>query len=153
MNDQKGTKETDERIVAQKRKIKSDAYQILMLCLLVAMLVKQYLLKAPPSVLALDLLCVIGIAIYVAIHNISLGIDLWHVQSVKKLVLQSIGIGVVWIVLFSVLAGERDLFALGFGFVCFAATFVAFRLFLSRKAGKKQEQINAQLDAQEQEEE
>lgn len=153
MNNEKDKKETDERVVAQRRKIQSDAYQILILCLLVSMLVKQYMLKVAPSVLALDLLCVIGITVYTSIRTLSLGVDLWRFHSLKKLILQSVAIGVIWVVLFSVLTGERDAFSLGFGFVGFVAFFIACTVIFSHKAGKKQAEINAQLDAQEQEEE
>lgn len=43
----KKSKMNDERVVSQRRKIQSDAYQILVYCLLISVLIQQFIMNAP----------------------------------------------------------------------------------------------------------
>lgn len=69
--------ENDERVVAQRRKIGSDAFQILAIGLFISVLVQQYLFNAPFVQYAAEIVLFIAIAIYVLIRNLMVGNDLF----------------------------------------------------------------------------
>ncbi|NLA10876.1 MAG: hypothetical protein GX883_01970 [Firmicutes bacterium] len=63
----------DERIILQKRKIGSDAFGIIYLGLLISVLVQQFLLKAPFSQYAAELVIFLAGAVYILVRNILVG--------------------------------------------------------------------------------
>ena len=67
----------DERIVTQRRKINSEAYGILMIVLLVSVIVQQYWLKAPIEQYAVELICFLGMSVYILIRYMMFGHDLF----------------------------------------------------------------------------
>lgn len=73
----KKQKVTDERILAQKRKIGSDAFQIIFLGLLASILIQQYFFKAPFSQYVVEFILLITGSFYVAIRNFMAGNDIF----------------------------------------------------------------------------
>ena len=67
----------DERIVAQRRKINSEAYSIVMIVLLCSILVQQFLLKAPIEQYAVEMICFFGMSVYIIARYITLGLNLY----------------------------------------------------------------------------
>lgn len=67
----------DERIVAQHRKINSEAYGILMIVLLCSMLVQQFLLNAPFEQYAVEFICFFGMSLYMIIRYMTLGLNIY----------------------------------------------------------------------------
>lgn len=69
--------ENDERVLTQKRKIGSDAFQILFFGLLVSVLVQQYFFNAPFAQYAVEIVLFIAVSIYVITRNLMVGNDLF----------------------------------------------------------------------------
>ena len=67
----------DERVVAQRRKIHSEAYSILMMVLLASILVQQFLLSAPFEQYAVEFICFFGMSIYMIIRYLTFGLDIY----------------------------------------------------------------------------
>jgi FtsH-binding integral membrane protein len=67
----------DELVAAQRRKIASDAYGILMIALLASVLVQQFLLNAPFEQYAVEAICFFGMSAYIIVRYVTLGIDLY----------------------------------------------------------------------------
>jgi hypothetical protein len=67
----------DERVVAQRRKITSEAYGILMFVLLSSIVIQQFLLNAPFEQYAVEFISFFGISIYIIIRYMTLGLDLY----------------------------------------------------------------------------
>lgn len=67
----------DERIVAQRRKINSEAYGILMIALFGSMLVQRFLLNAPFEQYAFEFICVFGASLYMIIRYMTLGLSIY----------------------------------------------------------------------------
>ncbi len=67
----------DERIVAQRRKINSDAYGILMIILLGSILVQQFLLNASFEQYAVEFICFFGMSAYMIIRYLTSGFNLY----------------------------------------------------------------------------
>ncbi|WP_312940526.1 DUF6773 family protein [Oscillibacter sp.] len=67
----------DERIAAQRRKINSDAYGILMAVLLISILVQQFFLNAPFKQYAVETICFFGMSFYMIVRYMTLGLDLY----------------------------------------------------------------------------
>ena len=67
----------DERVVAQRRKINSEAYGILIVVLLLSIIVQQYLLNAPFEQYAVEFICFIGMSFFVLVRNMMLGLNLF----------------------------------------------------------------------------
>ncbi|CUX37719.1 hypothetical protein BN3590_01077 [Clostridium sp. C105KSO15] len=67
----------DERVVAQRRKINSEAYGILMIVLLGSILVQQFLLNAPFKQYAVEVICFFGMSLYMTIRYMTLGLDIY----------------------------------------------------------------------------
>ena len=63
----------DERVVAERRKINSEAYGILVILLAASVLVQGYLLNAPFEQYAVELICWIGVSIYMIARYMTLG--------------------------------------------------------------------------------
>ncbi len=67
----------DERTVAQKRKIGSETCNLLLLALLVAILVQQFVLNVPFAHYAAEFICFFGACSYLLIRNLTSGNDLY----------------------------------------------------------------------------
>ncbi|WP_186429585.1 DUF6773 family protein [Clostridium sp. BSD9I1] len=87
----------DERILIQKRKIGSDAFQILFYGLLLSVLIQQYMFNAPFSQYAVEVILFIAISVYIIVRNIMVGNDLFESSkySQKLVVLNSLVTGLV----------------------------------------------------------
>ena len=64
----------DERVVAQRRKIISEAYGILMIALFCSILVQKFLLNAPFEQYAVEFICIFGMSLYLMIRHLTLGL-------------------------------------------------------------------------------
>lgn len=149
----------DERILIQKRKIGSDAFQILFYGLLLSVLVQQYMFNAPFSQYAVEVILFIAISVYIIVRNIMVGNDLFESSkySQKLVVLNSLVTGLVVAIINTTLnymkLGEwfkRDIInTLLVAAVTFLSssiiTFIAFEtLYIVNK--KKQEKIESMLN-------
>jgi len=67
----------DERVVAQRRKINSEAYGILMIVLLGSILVQQFLLNAPFEQYAVEVICFLGMSIYMIVRYMTVGLNIY----------------------------------------------------------------------------
>lgn len=67
----------DERVLAQRRKISSEAYGILMIALFISMVVQQFFLNAPFEQYAAEFMCFMGISIYILVRYMTLGLDIF----------------------------------------------------------------------------
>ncbi len=140
----------DERIISQRRKIQSDAYQILLYCLFVSVLIQQFLLNAPFSQFAAELFCLAGMVIYVAVRYLITGIDVCNSaeQSKKRTLLNSLITGVISTGILAVLSGERSIGSLFLFLIVFSVCFFAMQtvmLFLNKK---RQKQLDDIIDEQ-----
>lgn len=149
----------DERILAQKRKIGSDAFQILFYGLLLSVLVQQYMFNAPFSQYAVEIVLFIAISIYIIVRNIMVGNDLFESSkhNQKLVVVNSLVSGLVVAIINTTLNYLRlgDLFKKDIAntilisaitFLCASIiAFVAFEiLYVVNK--KKQKQIELMLN-------
>ena len=101
----------DERILSLRRKIQSDAYQILIYGLLASILIQQFILKAPFSQFAVEFICLILMGIYMTIRHLTAGIDLWNFKerTNKKIIINGLTSSIISVTLIAVLEGERNL--------------------------------------------
>ncbi|MDF2866204.1 MAG: hypothetical protein K0R72_1022 [Clostridia bacterium] len=76
----------DERVVAQKQKILSESYVILMIILIISIFIQQNLLNAPFKQYAVEFICFFGISIYILIRNLTLGIDMFGEKKKAKII-------------------------------------------------------------------
>lgn len=67
----------DERVSAQRLKINSDAFGILMIALLASILIQQYPLNAPFEQYAVECICFFGMSIYMTVRYIALGLSIY----------------------------------------------------------------------------
>lgn len=74
----------DERAVAQKHKIGSEACNLLLGGLIISLLIKDYVFNLPFSQYATELLCLFGASIYIVIRNIIAGNDLFETKGKGK---------------------------------------------------------------------
>lgn len=58
----------------------SDAYQILVYCLMISVLIQQFIMNAPFAQFAVEFFCLIGSGIYITIRNLSVGVYIWDPQ-------------------------------------------------------------------------
>lgn len=148
----KKTNIQDERIITQRRKIQSDAYQILLYCLIIAIMVQQFILKAPFSQFAVEFFCLIGCGIYMSIRHLTMGIDLWNSTTLtfKKVLINGAVTGVISVAFLAILTGQRDIGDLAIFFLSFTAFYVIGNLLLQYMSQKKQKKIDEKLNWDEQ---
>lgn len=93
----KNQKIQDERVVVQRRKVNSEAYGILMIVLFASILVQQLILNAPFEQYAVEVICFFGMAIYMIIRYMTLGLNIYgDGKRTKNLpVLNSIATGLI----------------------------------------------------------
>lgn len=143
-------KKNDERIILERRKIQSDAYQILVWCLLISILIQQFILRAPASQFAAELLILIGLGIYVTIRHLSLGLDIWDFNSTsnkKKLAFSSVYTAALSAVILFILTGTGNIMEISIFFICFTLFNFIAKSLLYTAFKRKQRQIDEELDS------
>lgn len=151
----------DERILAQKRKIGSDAFNIVWIGLLISVLVQQYIFDAPFAQYAVELILFIAASIYVVVLNLLGGNDLFASKKGNHMlvIINSLVCGITVAIINTILnyvkysaatplpIGLNTVLVAGITFVC--ATITAFipleLLYLANK--KKQARIENLLNA------
>ncbi len=138
----------DERIISLRRKIQSDAYQILLFCLFFSIIIQQFLLNAPFSQFAAEFCCLIGIGIYTTIRHLITGIDIWNStkQSNKKIMISSLTSGIISTGILTVLSGERNIQKLILFFVVFSVCYFIIQFLIIFLNKKRQKQINQMIN-------
>ncbi len=147
----KNIKNQDERVLAQRRKIQSDGFQLLIYALLISVLIQQIFLQAPPSQYMVELLCLIGAGLYNLIRNLNIGNNLFgdESNSGKNIFKNAIFSGVGAIIFFAILIGEKNIWnLLSYGLI-FAAIFVCRTYFIHYISKRKQDKIKRELDMDE----
>lgn len=141
----------DERVVLQRRKIQSDAYQILICCLLASILIQQFLMNAPFSQIAAEFFCVIAMGIYITLRHLTAGIDIWKRDSSdwKKLMAGSIISGTVCTALMVFIAGIKRVDTLCTFFLCYSAFYFLAHFTIRRLSGRRLRQIEEEMDKEE----
>lgn len=152
----------DERVLAQKRKISSDAFQLVWIALIISVLVQQYLFDAPFSQYCVEFICFFMASIYILVRNFNVGNDIYgDKNSSKKIILINslvvgISVGITVTALnyakYGHLNAENLSSFLVSGLITFiVATFVSYLIasFLNRANRKKQASIETKLDEDE----
>lgn len=156
----------DERVVAQRRKINSEAYGILMIALLCSMFVQQFLLNAPFEQYAVEYICFFGMSIYMMIRYMTLGLNIYGEGKWVKAIpfVYSIVAGIVVTAINGVLnytqyAEQYKEDGIGYFIAVLAVTFISATVSvfvvlscLNYLNKKKQAKIQKQLDEKEQDE-
>lgn len=157
----KTNKIIDERVIAQKRAISSDAFGIVYIGLLISILVQQLIYKAPFSQYAAEFILFIVAALYILARNIMVGNDLYGTRTngQKMVVVNSLVCGLTSSIVIAVSSYQQGtgkiidfsegLLTLVIAFlVSTAASFVGFQLLyvLNRK---RQNQLVSKLDQDE----
>lgn len=154
----------DERVSAQRRKINSEAYGILMIVLLVSIIVQQFLLNASFEQYAAEFLCFFGMSIYMIVRYMTLGLNIYGEGNRAKSIslVNSIVTGITVTAINGVLNYTRysehykengiSLFIAVLAVTFISATLIVFVLMscLNYLNEKKQEKIQKQLDEDEQ---
>ena len=157
----------DERVVAQRRKVNSEAFSIIMIVLVASILVQQFLLNAPYEQYVVELICFIGMALYMVIRYMTLGLNIFGEGKQAKAApfVNSIVTGIVVAVINGVLnyaqyAEHYQEDGVGYFFAILGITFVSATIFtfavlscIGYLNKKKQTQIQKLLDADEQDDE
>ncbi|MEK3982445.1 DUF6773 family protein [Paenibacillus sp. FSL K6-3166] len=147
----KKSKINDERIVSQRRMTQSDAYQILVYCLMISVLIQQFIMNAPFAQFAVEFFCLIGSGIYITIRNLSVGVYIWDPpnQTNKKLLTNSIISGGICVSLLIILAGERKVWNMTLIFVAVTIIHFLTHLVLRNINKKRQRQIDDEISSDE----
>lgn len=66
----------DERVMAQRQKVNSEAYGILMAILLVSIVAQQFIFKAPLKQYAAEAISFFAMSVYMIIRYLNLGVNL-----------------------------------------------------------------------------
>lgn len=160
----KTTKIKDERVVNMRRKIQSDAFQVLFYGLLFSIIIQEYFFNAPFSQVAVEVVLFIVSGIYIVVANILVGNDIYSSDNKKRgqilVIVQSVvcglAVGVVNTVLNYFKLGSLVTTNLGntilISFITFLSTtlvsFVVFEiLFLVNR--KRQNKIEAEFNKEE----
>lgn len=155
--------EQDERVVAQRRKINSEAYGILMFALLCSILVQEFFLDAPFQQYAAEVICFLGATIYMIVRYMMLGLNLYSGDKQTKAIpfVSSIATGIVITAINGVFnytryAERYKEDGIGYFIAVLAVTFISATIFVSVLLSflnyinkKKQAQIQKQLDKDE----
>lgn len=157
----------DERVLAQRRKINSEAYGILMTILLCSVLVQQRLLNAPFEQYSVELICFFGMSLYMIIRYMTLGLDIYGEEGKRTKVnsfLYSIVTGIIVTVANGVLnytqyAEQYREDGIGYFIAVLAVTFLSATVSayvvlscLKYLNAKRQAKIQKQLDEKERDE-
>jgi len=151
----------DERAVAQKRKIGSEACNLLLGGLVISLLIKEYVFNVPFSQYATEVLCLFGASIYIVIRNIITGNNVFETKNngKKSVVVSSLVGGLVTCVIGGIANyakygekytdGKFFLITLAILFVC--GTVITFLIysFIYKLNQKRQKKIAEELDKEE----
>lgn len=150
----------DERTVAQKRKIGSDTCNLLLLALMIAILVQQYVLNVPFAHYAAEFICFFGACSYILIRNIIGGNDLYNRKNTgfKLVIINSLVCGCTICIVTGIANYARYgdkatsniwIITLAITFLCgTAAAFLGFFI-LHYLNNRKQKRIEDELDEEE----
>jgi purine-cytosine permease-like protein len=150
----------DERTTAQKRKIASETCSLLLLALMIAILVQQYVLNVPFANYAAEFICFFGASCYLLIRNITSGIDLYSQKNrgFKWVIISSLVCGLTICVVTGIANYTRYgdnaapyiwLITFAITFLCgTAAAFLGFSI-IHYLNNKRQKDIEAELDEEE----
>lgn len=139
---------TDERILAERRKIQSRGYAYIVYILLISIIVQQFFMNAPFAQYSVEFFILIGCGIYNIISNYMKGIDIWNPRGdgKKQILLSTLISGVASVILYVILSGQSEFDGLVFYFVVFVISFFAVRLIMIALNRKKQESIDKQIN-------
>ncbi len=142
---------TDERVVAERRKIQSDAYGLMILGLLIAVLIQQFVFVAPVEQYAVELLFVVGAGVYNLIRTISSGMDIYggKVMGWKAIIVRAIPAGILAMLLNSIITGLDDVPTIIISGAVFMAMFILVQLGIWLLNKRKQQKIDRKLDEDE----
>ncbi|NLO21774.1 MAG: hypothetical protein GX119_07210 [Syntrophomonadaceae bacterium] len=150
----------DERTVAQKRKIASETCNLLLLALMIAMLVQQFVLNVPFAHYAAEFICFFGACTYLLIRNLASGNSLYNRKNTgfNFVLLNSLVCGFTICVVTGIANYSRYgdnatsgiwLITLAITFLCgTAGAFLSFSI-LNYLNSKKQKNIENKLDEEE----
>lgn len=144
----KSLKNQDERILILKRKIQSDAFQLLIGYLLIAIAIQKFLFNSSFYQIGVELIGVMGAAFFVRTSNILLGNDIYpkEANTRKNIIISNITSGLLCCIILFVLAGMTDLARLGSIFIGTTICFLVIS-FLSYYLNKrKQDEIEKELN-------
>lgn len=141
----------NEGILSQKRKIQSDALQIVSYFLLISIIVQQFLLNAPVSQFAVELISIVGIGLYVIIRNMKLGLNIMssNIMSTKEILSNGIFTAIMSTLFIIILAGEQNPLNLVIFFLVFVAVFYLTNIMWRSLIIKKKLEIEKKLDEDE----
>ncbi|GAU79596.1 DUF6773 family protein [Fusibacter sp. 3D3] len=154
----------DERVSAQRHKINSEAYILLMIALLASILVQQFWFNASFEQYIAECICFLGISIYTIVRYIYLGLNIWGEGKrvkMRLLVTSTIaGLTVTTINGFSNYTRYADHYqadGIGYFIAVLGVTFISatgivfvLMMCLDYLNAKKQQKIQKQLDEDEQ---
>ena len=154
----------DERSIANRNKINSEAYIILMIALFSSVIIQQTFLGAPFKQYVVELICFLGMTAYVAIRSIMTGTDLYDGEkqpSMRSFILNSMIAGAVVTTINGFLNYSRYaehyqkdgtllfIATLGITFVSAATLTFVVQLCINYFNQKKQMKLEKQLDEEE----
>lgn len=156
----------DERVVAQRRKIQSDGFAVVLFVLLISAVVQELFLNAPFKQYAVELICFFGMSAYLLIRNIAIGVNIYGDDKRGKVMplVNSLASGIGATTVFGILnyskyAGHYEnnsglyIATLAIFFISVTiSAFIAMSLF-AYLSNKKQAKIQKQLDEDEQNDE
>ncbi|CEO05552.1 Uncharacterised protein [[Clostridium] sordellii] len=147
----KNVKDKDERVIAQRRKIQSDGFQLLIYALLLSVVVQQIFLQSPPSQYMAELLCLIGAGFYSLIRNLNLGNNVFgdDSNSNKSILKNALLYGLGSVVFAALLTGEKNIGYLLSYFLTFTVVFSVINYLFNYISKKKQDKIKRELDMDE----
>lgn len=82
--------EADERVVAQSRKVQSEALLILFWVLLISVIIQQFVFNAPFSQYAVEFFCFLGVSFYITVRKLMLGMNVFGERSPKRIMLTNV---------------------------------------------------------------
>lgn len=147
----KSVKNQDERVLAQRRKIQSDGFQLLTYALLISVVIQQFFLQAPPSQYMGEFICLVGAGFYHLIRTVNLADDFYcdDKGSGKRLFKNALFSGVGSVILFTFLTGEKDIVNLLSYFLTFTIAFGGMTYLVYYISKKKKNKIERELDMDE----
>lgn len=156
----------DERSIANRNKINSEAYIIVMIALFSSIIIQQTFLGAPFKQYVVELICFLGMTAYVAIRSIMIGADLYEGEkqpSIRSFLLNGMIAGAVVTIINGFLNYSRYaehyqknsngtwlfIATLGITFVSASALTFVVQLCIDYFNKKKQMKLEKQLDEEE----
>lgn len=151
MNDNLNNVNSDERILAERRKIQSRGYAYIVYILWISLFVQKIIMNAPFSQYAVEFLLAVGCGLYNIFANLGKGIDIFspRAASKKELLLTTVISGIVSVIMYALFTGQYETGGLAVFFVFFVVAFFGIQLITTSLSRKKQEQIDRQLDDEE----